>query len=127
MEAGSTAYQVYVGVDVAAETFVAAWLANIFHVPERQTCLLCLGIAVIAGALAWLAETDCARRERRLAAKRLRLVEGRVVRADVKAGALARRTHLVPDKSCGEMDRRHHGAGLGVRPSERLRSKRLGA
>jgi transposase len=27
MEAGSAAYQLYVGVDVAAETFVAAWLA----------------------------------------------------------------------------------------------------
>ena len=27
MEAGSVAYQLYVGVDVAAETFVAAWLA----------------------------------------------------------------------------------------------------
>ncbi len=26
MEAGSAAYQLYVGVDVAAETFVAAWL-----------------------------------------------------------------------------------------------------
>ncbi len=47
---------------VTTASFVAAWLANISHVPERQTCLLCLGIALLAGALAWLAETVCARR-----------------------------------------------------------------
>ncbi len=27
MEEGGTVYQLYVGIDVAAETFVAAWLA----------------------------------------------------------------------------------------------------
>ena len=68
-------------VTVTAASFVAASLANIFHVPERQTCLLCLGIAVIAGALAWLAETICAERERRLAVKRLRLVEAATTRS----------------------------------------------
>ncbi len=66
---------------VTTASFVAAWLANIFHVLERQTCLLCLGIALIAGALAWLAETVCARRERRLVVKRLRLVEAATARS----------------------------------------------
>jgi len=62
-------------VTVTGVSFVAAWLANISHEPDRHTGLLCLGIALLAGALAWLAETICAARERGLAAKRLRLVE----------------------------------------------------
>ena len=60
---------------VTTASFVAAWLANISHEPDHRTDLLCLGIALLAGALAWLAETICAARERRLAAKRLRLIE----------------------------------------------------
>ncbi len=62
-------------VTVTGVSFVAAWLANISHEPDRRTGLLCLGIALLAGALAWLAETICARRERRSVMKRLRLVE----------------------------------------------------
>ena len=68
-------------VTVTGVSFVAAWVANLSHVPERQTCLLCLGIALLAGALAWLAETVCAAREHRLAAKRLRLIEAATARS----------------------------------------------
>ena len=68
-------------VTVTGVSFVAAWLANISHEPDRRTGLLCLVIALLAGALAWLAETICAARERRLAAKRLRLIEAATARS----------------------------------------------
>lgn len=51
-------------VAVTAASFVAAWLANIAHEPDRPTGLLCLAVALLAGALAWLAET-CLYRARR--------------------------------------------------------------
>ena len=54
-------------VTVSGASFVAAGLANILYEPDRHIGLLCLAISLIAGALAWLAETVCATRERRLA------------------------------------------------------------
>ena len=44
-------------VTVAGASFLAAGLVNILHEPDRPTGLLCLAIALSAGALAWLTET----------------------------------------------------------------------